>query len=394
MRESQGMTVLTLLIGSLGAFYASLMVRFDRGFVRMLQKRGTPVTSRAMPPPFVSVVIPARNEAAGVEHCLRSVLANRYPADRFEVIVVDDASQDDTAALVSNIFSVHAGRSTAATTLLSTAADDAVSGNKKAALALGIAGSRGEIILTTDADCRVGPHWIERMVGAFTPRTGYVAGPVVYPSGRGALSSIRSLEFLGLVAVGAGAIGHGRPVLSNGANAAFRKAAFDEVGGFDGSHAAGPGDDDVLMQRIGYEGSWDVAFCGHEDALVSTTPPATMRDFVQQRLRWGSTASRYRHGNIRPTLAAVYLFYVSLFGAAAALPFVRGAGMALALGLVLKAGSEAALLSRAVNRFGHRRWMRWFLPAQLLHIPYVLFFPAAGSVLGYQWKGRRSSGKA
>jgi hypothetical protein len=85
----------------------------------------------------------------------------------------------------------------------------------------------------------------------------------------------------------------------------------------------------------------------------------------------------------------VYSFYALLLALALAVPFVPGAGAALAVGLVLKVCAEAPLIVRAVRRFGRIHWLRWFIPAQALHIPYVVFFPAAGTAVGFRWKGRR-----
>jgi cellulose synthase/poly-beta-1,6-N-acetylglucosamine synthase-like glycosyltransferase len=373
--------VLTLV---LGGFYAGLMLRFSAGFRRLTRSSGAEFTP-SHDLPTVSVVIPARNEEARIGSCLRSVLAN-HDARLLDVIVVDDGSTDRTAEVVRSMLA-RARRSDVRTLLLSIPPEAA--GDKKAALAVGIAAARGEVILTTDADCRVGSRWVARMVSSFGPDTGYVAGPVVYPGrGRG-LASLQALEFLGLVAVGAGAIGNGRPILSNGANAGFRRSVFEAVGGFGGRHASGPGDDDILMQRIGYETPWLVTFCAHPDALVSTAPPSGARAFLHQRLRWGATAPRYRHGQILPTLAAVYSFYALLLALALAGPFIPGAGAALALGLALKVCAEAPLIVRAARKFGRTHWLRWFIPAQALHIPYVVFFPAAGTAVGFRWKGRR-----
>ncbi|HEX7071343.1 MAG TPA: glycosyltransferase [Rhodothermales bacterium] len=368
----------------LGAFYAALMLRFDAGFRRMARATDER-TGRSRHRPTVSVVIPARDEEAGIEACVRSVLANDYDALR-DVIVVDDGSTDDTVARARAMLDGFS-RPGVRTLLLSTPAH--ASGNKKAALQTGIEAARGDVILTTDADCRVRQTWIAAMSSCFGPRTGYVAGPVVYPGRGGGFAALQALEFLGLVAVGAGAIASGRPILSNGANAAFRRRAFEAAGGFADEERAGPGDDDILMQRIGYETDWEVAFCGSPDALVSTAPPADARAFFQQRLRWGATAPRYRHGRIRPMLVAVYLFYALLLGLAIASPFVPAAAPVLAVGLLLKVAGEAPLLVRAVIRFGRTHWLRWFIPAQALHIPYVVFFPAAGVTVGYRWKGRR-----
>lgn len=372
------MLILAILVLVTGAFYAVTILRFASGFRRVMRLRTVSQSAR----PSITVIVPARNEESHIAKCVRSILRNTYPHDRLEVIVVDDGSTDRTVQAVRPLCAHHPVH------IIQAGARGQGVG-KKAALEAGIQASSGEIIVTTDADCRVGRHWLEAMTQRFDDRTGYVAGPVVFSPARGMAARVQALEFLGLIAVGAGAIGRDQPILSNGANAAFRREAFEEVGGFPGKTDAGPGDDDMLMQRIAYETSWEVRFCGDPEAVVRTMPPRDLPEFVSQRLRWASTAPRYRHGTIRPMLVGVYAFYVLLLATAVAIPFVPGAAGLLLVALALKIAPEATLLTAAVRRFGSPGWLRWFLPAQLLHVPYVVFFPAAGSLMGYRWKGRR-----
>ena len=198
----------------LGVYYAGLMGLFAWGFRRVLQ--ASPVQPRAEAAlPFVSVVVAARNEAASIEACLKAILANDYPADRFELIVVDDFSDDATAALVkqhrtsSAVVGSAALPDVPARLRLIRMSDqaDVPAGHKGHALACGIAAARGSLLLTTDADCRVRPGWIRAMVWCFGPDTAFVSGPVLYPTGTSLAGDLQALEFLGLIAVGAGAIG-------------------------------------------------------------------------------------------------------------------------------------------------------------------------------------------
>ena len=117
--------------------------------------------------PLASVVVAARNEAERIAGCLRALLAQNYPQDRYEIIVVDDGSTDGTGHIVRE-FSGEA----VSVRLLRTEG----SGSKKAALSLGVAEARGEVILATDADCQVGPGWIRGMASHFADGVGMVIG--------------------------------------------------------------------------------------------------------------------------------------------------------------------------------------------------------------------------
>ena len=102
--------------------------------------------------PMVSVVVAARNEAIFIEGCLRALGQQDYPSDKYEVIVVDDGSTDGTDRLA-----IDSQDGPTAMRLLRTGGG----GSKKAALSLGISAAKGEIILSTDADCLVAAGWIQ-----------------------------------------------------------------------------------------------------------------------------------------------------------------------------------------------------------------------------------------
>jgi hypothetical protein len=431
---SRATTGFAVALLGLGAVYAGVMGGFALGFRRVRRAEVAGPTGGGLPPvalptngtatngttvngtpssalPFVSVIVPARDEAAAISRCLRSILANDYPADRFEVIVVDDLSEDETPERVADLMRqvnrhpVPAGIEEAAggsppplapspegerLRLLRMPENlERAQAHKKRAITKGIAHARGEIILSTDADCAVRKGWIRAMAGRFDAETALVSGPVLYPVGHSPVRHVQALEFLGLVAVGAGAIGIGRPNLCNGANVAYRKAVFDALGGFAGIDHLTSGDDELLMQKIAYETSWRVRFCPDREATVLTEGAPTLRAFFEQRRRWASKGTHYPDLTLRATVGAIYVFYVALLAGALALPWAPRLAKPLAGALALKALPEAALLGPACRHFGRGRLMGYFPLAQLAQIPYVVAIGAAGALGGYTWKGRR-----
>ncbi|MEM1042416.1 MAG: glycosyltransferase [Bacteroidota bacterium] len=385
--------------------YALAIVSFALGFQRVVKRDRAPrLPSDPLAPshPFVTVIIPARDEEAVIERCLDAVFAGDYPEDRFEVLVVDDLSQDATPALVRRVMErvnramVPAGldedrEAPTRLHLLSMPENlDRAQAHKKRAIEKGIAHARGTVILTTDADCTVPPGWIGSMAATFGDRTALVSGPVLYPTG-GHAANVTALEFLGLVAVGAGAVGVGRPNLCNGANVAYRKAVFDALGGFSGIDHLTSGDDELLMQKIAYTTDWEVRFCPDPGAAVLTDAPENTSAFFEQRRRWASKGAHYEHPAVLAVVGTVYAFYLALLGGLLALPFAPALAGPLAAAAALKVLPEAALLGPACRHVGRGWLMAYFLPAQLLHIPYVVLMGAAGTLGGYTWKGRRIS---
>ncbi len=372
------MVTFTIVLLGLAVFYAVLLGAGAIGFARVTRPRIPPSSPADADLPHVSVIIPARNEERVIAACLDSVLANDYPRDRLEVIVIDDASTDKTAAAVQSF--VYGG------TVRLIQVDDVVkreAAHKKHALARGVAEAAGEIILTTDADCRVPPTWIQAMIGAFDHDVGMVSGPVLYHYGGAAFARVQALEFLGLVSLGAGLIGIRRPHLCNSANLAYRREAYEAVGGYDGIENVSTGDDEMLLHKMAFESDWEIATCMDGSAAVETAPSATFAEFFAQRRRWASAHARYPHKHLTLVSVLCYLFFAGLVTAALA-----GLWELLAAVLVLKIAAEASVLWPAARRFGRQRLLPLLLPAQLVHIPYILMIGFAGTFGGYEWKGR------
>lgn len=380
------------LVG-LGSVYAVLITAFAIGFWKVRRNQiDAPIETH----PFVSVIVPARDEAAVIRSCVETIQQNDYPANLFEIIVVDDLSEDDTAEIVRSI-SNEVQPDTASVALLQMPENlERTRAHKKRAIEKGISEAKGEIILTTDADCNVSESWIRSMAACFTDIdrppsetvTAFVSGSVVFRLGKHPLLHMQALEFLGLVSVGAGAIGAGRPTICNGANVAYRKDVFDELGGFSGIDHLTSGDDELLMQKIADTTPHRVHFNADPKSVVVTEPLHSFHAFFQQRKRWASKGAHYPNKALIAMLSAIYLFYVGLLVGLLALPFAPSVACPLLVALGLKMIPEAMLLWPACKHFGRKWLFAYFLPEQLLHIPYIVTLGAAGAFGRYEWKGR------
>jgi glycosyltransferase involved in cell wall biosynthesis len=163
---------------------------------------------------FVSVVVPAYNEEEYLPACLRALRRQTFPAERFEVIVVDNASTDSTAAVARRLGA-----------RVITEPRKGVSRARQA----GFQAARGPIIASTDADTQVPPDWLARIAAHFQdPALGGVYGPVHWPDGRPG-------ERLMLRYPGAWALWASNRVgrsLWWGSNFAVRREVFWQAGGF------------------------------------------------------------------------------------------------------------------------------------------------------------------
>lgn len=225
----------------------------------------------AMPePPFVSVIIPALNCIQEVDDCIAALRAQDYPADRFEIIVADNGSEDGTAERVQAL-GVHLARMPE-------------KGRSKAQNA-GLKVARGEIILTTDMGCIARPDWIRKVVTCFRdPTVGCVAGDIAmrptgdnlalrYQARKRYMSPMHALNRRRL------------PFLpfADGANASFRRAVFDEIGGFEASFFKAA--DVEICYRILVLTEWKIVFC--PDCLMEEAGEPNLKALRHQRYRMG-----------------------------------------------------------------------------------------------------------
>jgi len=333
--------------------------------------------------PSVSIVVAARNEAANIEHCLKALVFQTYPAEKTEIIIVDDRSTDATAQIVAD-YLPHLPH----LRLVRITETPVEMAPKKYALARGITASQSELIFTTDADCQPVPTWVETLVRSFTPETGLVAGfsPLEIP-GIHSRRMLRmfALESLSLACVAAGGIGLGQPLTCSGRNLAYRRRVFDEVGGFSKIAQYISGDDDLFLQQVSRNTRWKMSYALDARALVYSAPPQSFKAFYQQRTRHASKGKFYRPQTVAG-LVAVYLFNLLtlaglLFGWTIPTWFWISLG-----GLAAKSLFEWVLLYIGTHFFRKKYLLRTFPLVALLHLPYVVIFGALGTFKQFQWK--------
>ncbi len=323
--------------------------------------------------PRISIIVPVRNEERNLGALLDSLAALE---DRnFEVIVVDDHSEDETVRIVTEA-------SRQGLRLIPNEGH-----GKKSAITTGVRSARGSIIAVTDGDCRVAPGWLKEIRRHFhDPRRMLVFGGVRLEGDESFFHKLQEIEFASLMGSGAATALLGVPTMCNGANMAFRKKAFREVGGYQGNLFIPSGDDEFLMRKIRKRFPAGVGFMRSQDALVTTRVQPDLRSLLNQRIRW---ASKWKYNSsVLARLTAV--FVVGLQVAAVVnlclifTPAVRLALFLLSVKLIL----EGAFLLQ-VCRFSRVSW-RWtaFFALQVLYPPYVIGVSIASFFYGFEWKKR------
>jgi len=234
----------------------------------------------------VSIIIAARNEEKNIPQLLTSLMNQTYPKELFEVIVVDDDSNDKTAEVVLQFKekwnNIH---------LIKTEKRQQVISPKKNALSQGINASSGDIICCTDADCVVGKFWIESMVSYFKQDTQMVCGfsrTRINDWNKAALSQkFEHYDFLVMMFAAAGAISSQKYFSCTGQNLAYKRKAFEDVGGFEKIKHLISGDDVNLMQLFRHQ-NFNIRFAFSPHSFVLTKPIEKLVQLLNQRSRWAS----------------------------------------------------------------------------------------------------------
>ena len=371
---------------ALSAIYLAMVFYFFIGWLRI--KKAPEKTSGADDRlPFVSVLIPVRNEEEHIKACLESVFKQQYPAHLFEVIVIDDYSTDNTLSFAREFnqrnllvldLQQYLGK------------PGEYSPNKKKAISLGVKNARGSLILTTDGDCTMNELWLRSMTDHYLANPfKLVTGPVMIKPAKNPLAWFQQLDVINMAGITGATIRNGLPTMCNGANLMYSKKVFLEVEGFKGNHEVPTGDDIFLMHKIDEHYPDSIGYLKNFDACVFTKPEGSFNDFIAQRVRWVSKSKRFSDWKVALILVFAYLF--NLFIIVSALTAFQPEEQSW-LPLAVAGGSKLVvelIFDIPVTYFFHKMILLLLLPViEIFHVFYVVIIGALSLSGRYRWKDR------
>lgn len=323
--------------------------------------------------PKVSILVPFRNEAAALPGLIDALHHLDYPSGSLEVLMVDDHSEDESAAIVRSsgfrLVSLPVGCE-----------------GKKRALDFGIQQATGELILATDADCRPGPQWVLAITGHFADdQVQMVLGPVRLQA-HSWFGRWQAMEFGVLQAVTAASVELGSPVMANGANLCYRRSVYSAVGGYADNFHVASGDDQFLLQKISDTFPGSVRYAAAAEAMVTTFPTKSVGAFINQRIRW---ASKWKHdwhwpGSLAAPLVVFFQFFSWML-----LPYAVVSGQWWLLLLwIARCLADFSLVRSAGRFYNCPVRITDFLALELILPVYMLITGLASMVWRGSWKGR------
>ena len=323
-----------------------------------------------------TIVVPFRNEAQNLPLLLDSFSKLNYPNDLFEVILVDDQSEEQflvatfqfSVRIIDNIRVSNSPKKDAITTAMQLV--------------------NSEWVITTDADCVVPENWLLTLDNYIqNHNVSMIAAAVTYDCKNTFLHHFQQLDLASLQGATIGSFGIGKGFMCNGANLAYTKSLFEELNGFEGNTAIASGDDVFLLQKAMAQFPDQVQYLKSKNNIVTTKPLDDWKSLFYQRVRWASKTTSYQSsfgkflglivliGNLGWILG--FVFWIT-----AVITLLQ-----LTLLTAIKFLVDFILLSIS-NRFLSSNKMRFVILSSFLY-PFFSVGVALYSLFGkYEWKGR------
>ncbi|WP_413999957.1 glycosyltransferase family 2 protein [Flavobacterium sp. W1B] len=361
--------VLYILIFS----YCLAIVFLIYGFTRI--KSYEPIGLK--PKTKFTIIVPFRNEAENLPLLLVSFSKLNYPKELFEVILVDDDSEEQFSVF-SFQFSVRIVK------------NNRVSNSpKKDAITTAMQFVTSDWIITTDADCLVNEDWLLTLDNYIQVQdVSMIASAVTYDCENSFLHHFQQLDLASLQGATIGSFGLKKGFMCNGANFAYTKSLFEELNGFDGNDKIASGDDVFLLQKAIARFPEKVHYLKSKNTIVTTKPLDDWKSLFYQRVRWASKTRSYQSsfgkllglvvfGGNFSMIMGCGLWVVGLF------PLLN-----ILLLYLLKFTIDSVLLYKT-NHFLNKKRMRYLILSSLSY-PVFSVSVAVYSLFGkYEWKGRK-----
>jgi cellulose synthase/poly-beta-1,6-N-acetylglucosamine synthase-like glycosyltransferase len=369
--------IILIIILIISALYLIYILAFTFGLYNLKEKFLTFNNKNNVK---ASVLIAARNEEKNIGNLLKSLYNQTFSKELFEVIIIDDHSEDETISIVENFLKEHKD--------INLKFFKAEKEGKKHAISQALHLAENELILVTDADCFLKETWIESIVNFYKEENcKMILAPVLLSPAETFFEKIQVLEHLSLIGSTAGSAAIGFPVMCNGANMAYERLAAMEVEKQRKDFNIPSGDDMFLMEYfIKNYGAENVKFLLSKNAIVKTNTCKNISEFFRQRRRWVSKTKSYTSWKILSTAFVVLFFNLSIISLLVSALFSPTLLIPYFLLTFLKFLIDYPLLRNITTFMNQKNLLIWTLPLEFVYPFYAVFTAISGMLINVKWK--------
>lgn len=369
--------IILIIILIISALYLIYILAFTFGLYNLKEKFFTFNNKNNVK---ASVLIAARNEEKNIGNLLKSLYNQTFSKELFEVIIIDDHSEDETISVVENFLKEHKD--------INLKFFKAEKEGKKHAISQALHLAENELILVTDADCFLKETWIESIVNFYKEKNcKMILAPVLLSPAETFFEKIQVLEHLSLIGSTAGSAAIGFPVMCNGANMAYERLAALEVEKQRKDFNIPSGDDMFLMEYfIKNYGAENVKFLLSKNAIVKTNTCKNISEFFRQRRRWVSKTKSYTSWKILSTAFVVLFFNLSIISLLVSALFSPTLLIPYFLLTFLKFLIDYPLLRNITTFMNQKNLLIWTLPLEFVYPFYAVFTAISGMLINVKWK--------
>ena len=361
--------------------YAILIAAFIIGFdnVKLREPKFEEPTQE------FSIIIPFRNEADNLNNLLQSILHLNYPSNLFEILLVNDESEDASCSIIESFQQSHSHLNIHIVQNIRRTCSP-----KKDAINTAIHQSKFNWIVSTDADCEVPTNWLQSFNTFIEKkRPVFISAAVKLKEEQSFLFHVQNLNFISLIGSTIGAFGIKKPFLCNGANLCYRKDTFKKLNGFEGNTSIASGDDVFLLEKMVKNFPKKTHFLKSKENIVITNSEKQWKSFLNQQIRWASKSGDYKNWFSIVVGITVFITNLSILIIGFSL-FFEPNNYKLFIGILLQKMFFDILLIEKTAAFLNSKRSLIYFPIVSLSYPFFTVFIALLSTLKkYEWKGRK-----
>ncbi|NNL15205.1 MAG: glycosyltransferase [Flavobacteriaceae bacterium] len=334
-----------------------------------------------------SIVIPFKNEADNLNDLLESIAKLNYPESLFEVILVNDGSDDDSIKIIDD-FLVKRPFNCAQADIVLIQNKRRTNSPKKDAINTAISKAKYSWIVTTDADCVVPEYWLDSYDSFIQKdKSQFIVGPVSYHRTDNFLKRFQTIDFLSLIGATIGGFGIRKPFLANGANLAYRKDLFNTLNGFKGNTNIASGDDIFLFEKAIKRYPGNVHYLKSKFAVIKTKPQPDFTNLISQRVRWAAKTSSYNNLFGKTIGILVLIMNASLICYFILAVFGEFDFETLGYLFVIKFSIDFLLIYKTARFFDQTDVLATYWISSFLYPLYSVYVAILSLFKGYNWKG-------